>query len=288
MPIISSFSQIHQRFLENLRARNRTTATILAYKKDTQQLIDFCLAQKRNTFDKIIIDDLQGFLKKLAQAGLTSKTVSRKLNAVKTFYRFLKKEGVVNENISSLLPYPKVEDKQIRILSKLEYRALRDVCRQDLRSSAIIELLLQTGIRISELTNLKIEDIKEKTLYIKAYESHPAREIPLNKAAKNALDNYLKVRGSNHQENHVFITKTGRPLLVRNVRSIINRYFKGAGISNACVNDLRHTFICHQLTAGVPVSFVSKLVGHKRLTSTKRYLDLVKNKVKEKTRLEEL
>lgn len=281
------FDQARQSFLDDLRLNHRASATILAYQKDIQQLIDFLTDQKKTSLNEASLNDLQLFLKNLTNNGFTSKTICRKLNALKAFYRFLIEKEVIKENIASLLPYPKTESKTIRILSRLEYRALRDACRQDPRSSALIELLLQTGLRISELTLLTLKDIKEKTLYIKAYESHPEREIPLNNSAKNALDNYLKNR-SHPLSDHLFITKTGRPLLVRNIRNIVNRYFKEAGITNACVNDLRHTFIYHQLAAGVLLSFVSKLIGHKRLTSTKRYLELVKNKVKDRTRLKEL
>jgi len=279
-------NDLHNQFIASLKEKKRSTATILAYSKDIGQLIDFLTGEGKSSFSEVKTADLETFLKKMA-SSFTPKTISRKLNALKTFYRFLLNQGTVKEDSSAPIAHPRYEIKKPRILSKLEYRALRDVCRDDLRTSAIIEVLLQTGIRISELTNLSLEDINNNNLFIKPFESHEGREIPLNKAAKVALTRYLSNR-PDKQEKIIFITKTGKPLLIRNIRNTIDRYFKEAGIKDACLNDLRHTFIYHQLIAGAPLHLVSKLVGHKRLTSTKRYLELVRDKVREKTKLEEL
>jgi site-specific recombinase XerD len=184
--------------------------------------------------------------------------------------------------------HPKYEVKPPRILSKLEYRALRDACRADARISAIVELMLQTGIRIGEVANLRMEDYKGTEVYIRPFESHEDRNIPLNKAAREALDRYLKERPT-VKEKAVFVTKTGHPFLIRNIRSSIERYFDLAGIKDAKVNDLRHTWIFHHLSAGTPLVTISKLAGHKRLSTTEKYLKLIGENRKEGTvKLEEL
>src|SRR3989304_9143877 len=155
----------------------------------------------------------------------------------------------------------------------MEYRALRDAARGDVRISAIIELLLQTGIRIGELAKLKLVNAsfsrkgKAGELYVTAGESYPERTVPLNKAAETALKKYLEIRPETREET-LFVTKTGRPLLVRNIRTAIDRYFRLAGIKDAKVNDLRHTFVAHHLMAGTSLVLVSKLAGHKRLPKT--------------------
>ena len=165
---------------------------------------------------------------------------------------------------------------------------MRDACRQDARTSAIVELFLQTGIRISELAALSLTDIKNKELIIATQGKQEKRRIPLNKAAKEALERYLKKRPK-VQEKRVFITKTGRPFLIRNIRTVIDRYFKVAGIADAKVNDLRHTFIIHHLSNGVSLTTISKIVGHKRLSTTEKYLHLVnKEKTKQAGKLGEL
>ena len=147
---------------------------------------------------------------------------------------------------------------------------------------------MQTGVRIGELAALTLDDIKTNELHIAAQEGHAERNVPLNKAAKEALDRYLEVRGNNATSKALFITKTGRPLLIRNIRTAIDRYFRIAGIEGAKVNDLRHTFIAHHLMAGTPITTLSKLVGHKRLSTTERYLELVKDKATETVKLDEL
>ena len=131
-------------------------------------------------------------------------------------------------------------------------------------------------------------DLKEDQLTVKPYESQGGRSVPLNQAAKESLERYMKDRPRT-QINNLFITKTGNRFLVRNIRSSIDRFFRMAGIENARVNDLRHTFIAHQLISGTPLVYVSKLVGHKRLSTTERYLELVKEKVnREHPKLEQL
>jgi len=136
---------------------------------------------------------------------------------------------------------------------------------------------------------LKLEHIKSDHLVVEPYESQPGREIPLNSAAKKALENWLAIRPKNAKTDHVFITKNGRQLLIRNIRTSIDRYFKLAGIENCTVNDLRHTWIAHHLANGASLVMISKIAGHKRLSTTGKYLQFIKDKLQPtKVRLEEL
>lgn len=276
-----------ERFIDFLKSNKRATATILAYGKDIEQLSSFLTNQGKENLGQVAKDDLEAFLKGLQRDGYTLKSVSRKLNSLKTFYRFLREGGLIEENPSLSIAHPKYEVKPPRILSRMEYRALRDACRDDIRISAVVEILLQTGMRIGELANLELDDIKGDEIYVKAYESHEARNVPLNKAAKQALEKYLTIRPKT-TARALFVTKTGRPLLIRNIRTAIDRYFRLAGIKEAKVNDLRHTFIAQHLIAGTPLTTISKLVGHKRLSTTEKYLELVKEKGEEAVKLEEL
>lgn len=289
--------QAHKQFVDHLKSKSRASATILAYGKDIEQLIQFLADLKKAQIAEIKADDIQAFLAKLQKDGYTLKSISRKLNSTKTFFRFLKIQEFVTDDPASLVPHPKFETKPPRILTPLEYRALRDICRDDARTYAIVEILLQTGIRISELANLRLEDVifstngSEGQLNIKPQEGRGERQVPQNKAAESAIKRYLDTRPATGKDakKHLFITKTGRPLLVRNIRSVLDRYFKKAGIVGAKVNDLRHTWVSHHLTQGVSVVLVSKLAGHKRLSTTERYLQLLKDRAKEeKVKLEEL
>ena len=278
----------HRQFVEHLESRRRAHATIVAYSKDIEQLVAFLTTMGKKDIESVSREELEAFLKKLAADSYTPKSISRKINSMKTFYRFLKTTGAIKVDPAGDIEHPKYEVKPPRILSKLEYRALRDACRGDVRTYAIVELFLQTGLRIGELANLTLEDVKPAELHIAAQEGHEERTVPLNRAAKEALDNWLKVRNTNAKSSSLFITKTGRPLLIRNIRTAIDRYFKVAGIEDAKVNDLRHTFIAHHLMAGTPLTTISKLVGHKRLSTTEKYLEFIQDKKTEHVKLDEL
>jgi integrase/recombinase XerD len=280
----------HQKFIDYLKGKSRASATILAYGKDIDQLVEYLKTQGKVDTAQITLEDLQTFMDKLSKDSYTAKSISRKTNSTKTFFKFLKNQNLISEDPANTLQHPKFENKPPRILSKLEYRALRDAAKTDTRMVAVIELLLQTGIRIGELSQLRVEDanLDAGFLYVPKFEGSNERTIPLNKAAAEGIAKYLEVRPKT-PSHALFVTKTGRALLIRNIRTAIDRYFKLAGIKEAKVNDLRHTWVAHQLQAGVPLTLVSKLAGHKRLSTTERYLQFVQNQNGEsKIKLEEL
>lgn len=282
-----SLKEASEQFVTFLKSQKRASATILAYSNDITQLTRFAETKGVSVVSAVNLEILEGFKENLAQNGYTAKSVSRKINSIKTFFRLLKDNGTIENDPATAVVHPKYEVKPPRVLSKLEYRALRDACRGDIRVSAIVELMLQTGVRIGEIANLNIQDYQNTDLFIKAFESHAERLIPLNKAAKDSLDRYLVERPS-VKEKAIFVTKTGRPFLIRNIRSSIERYFGMAGIKNAKVNDLRHTWVFHHLAAGTPLVTISKLAGHKRLSTTEKYLKLIGNKNSANVKLEEL
>lgn len=283
----TDLSVAHNRFIAYLSEKKRARATIVAYSKDIDQLLSFLKDMGKKTADEISKDEILAFLNKLSKDSYTPKSVSRKINSIKTFYRYLKNQTIISEDPAETISHPKYEIKPPRILSRVEYRALRDACREDVRISAIVELFLQTGLRIGELANLKITDIRESELYVAPQESHAERVVPLNKAAKQSMAKHLATRPKTDNQ-YLFVTKSGNQLLIRNIRTAIDRYFKLAGIENAKVNDLRHTFIAHHLMSGTPLTMISKLVGHKRLSTTEKYLEYIKGKIERNLRLEEL
>jgi len=291
---MKKLQEAHREFVDHLRGKKRASATVLAYGKDIEQLVNFLNDLQKAHVHEVTADDIRTFLAKLQEKGYTQKSISRKLNSTKTFFRYLKVQELITDDPASLVEHPKFETKPPRILSPIEYRALRDAARDDARIAAIIEVLLQTGIRIGELANLKTEDLfpsqesKEGHLYIRPQENRPERTVPLNKAAEAALKRYLEVRAKTPNKS-LFVTKTGKPLLVRNIRTAIDRYYRKAGIAGAKVNDLRHTWVAHHLSAGASLVLISKIAGHKRLSTTERYLALINPpKGEEKLRLEQL
>ena len=287
---MTTLRDAHQQFIAHLQSKSRASATILAYGKDIDQLVTYLESVGKTDPASVETADLQTFMDQLAKDSYTPKSISRKTNSTKTFFKFLKAGNLASNDPAGGLSHPKFENKPPRILTKLEYRALRDAARADIRMIAVIELLLQTGVRIGELAKLRVEDanLTETSLHVPPFEDTRERMIPLNKPAVETVAKYLQIRPKSPSHS-LFITKTGRPLLIRNIRTSIDRYFRLAGIKEAKVNDLRHTWVAHQLQSGVPLTMVSKLAGHKRISTTERYLQFIQNHSGEgKVKLEEL
>lgn len=261
------------KFIESLKAKGRSPATVLAYRSDLEQLTDYLVKREKVLPDQVRPDDLDSFRDTLLADKYTPKSVSRKLNAVKTFFRWMISENIVSSDVSTSVAHPKIENSLPKFLNQLEYRALRDVVRSDTRIAAIVELILQTGLRISEVASLKSANVKGDSLKVEAYATQPERNAPVNKPAQDALKLYLEVRPKVDSE-FVFISKNGKPLAVRNIRASIARYMQRAELPSYSVNDLRTTFIVENIKAGVDLILLSQVSGHKRLSTTERYLEL--------------
>lgn len=282
-----ALSNAHEEFKNFLKTNQKSNSTVIAYGKDIEQLVSFLNELQRNHIHEVSKDDLDAFLAKLTSQGYTPKSISRKINSTRTFYRFLKVSEYITDDPSLLVSHPKYQLAPPRILTPTEYRALRDAARNDNRMFAVIELLLQTGIRIGELANLRLSDVKKDSLHVAPFEKHEERTVPLNKRAQEALNRYLEVRPK-VSEDHLFVTKSGKPFLIRNIRTAIERYFRLAEIKGAKVNDLRHTFVAHHLKHGISLIVLSRALGHKRLSTTERYLQYVPERGKDSSVLTEL
>jgi len=210
------------KFIKDLEKKKRSPSTILAYRADLEQLINFVEEKKLPFANEVTQESIEAFRDSLLSQKYTAKTVSRKLNAVKTFFRFLVDQNTIQKDPSENVTHPAIKISTPKFLSSLEYSALRDIVREDIRIAAIIELILQTGMRISEVANLKIENIKDKKVIIKAYATQPERDVPLNSRAKEAVNLYLKKRNKTDSP-YFFVSKNGKPLAVRNIRAAIDR-----------------------------------------------------------------
>lgn len=274
-----TLADTHNQYVQYLTDIGKSHSTVLAYGKDVEQLVEFVSNKGRLDISEVTSEDIDEFKDNLKKKRYTAKSISRKLNSIKSFFRYLMGQNLVQHNPADQVAHPRIEAAPPRVLSRVEYRALRDACKGDIRLAAIVELLLQTGIRISELAELTITDVDfdRNVMIIRPVgNTQESRKIPLNKSAKESLMDYLQVR-PRAREKKVFLTKTCKPFLVRNIRTAIDRYFRLAGVKDAKVNDLRNTFIVEQLKAGTPLVYVSQLVGHKRITTTEKYLKLIEN-----------
>ncbi len=289
------FPSLIEKFIARLKEQGKSHFTVIAYQKDLEQFVGFISAAELTDIRDVKKEHIDGFLSKLLSDNYTKKSASRKLNSIRTFFRHLKSNEIIESNPSLEVSHPKYVPTAPRTFSKMEYRAIRDVAKDDARTYAMIEILLQTGVKIGELSNLRVGDVKDEALYVRTYGKSPTRNVPLNKAVKKAVDTYIKARengqGAGHKpeaDGYLFITRTGKPLLIRNIRQIVTRCFREVGINNATVNDFRNTFIAHQLGNGHSIEEIAKIVGHRRLSSTERFLQMVTEDGDKKKRLEEL
>ena len=172
-----------KKFTAGLDRDGKSIHTIIAYKKDLEQMSTYSKNHGATSVKDIGEDLLRGYFDELKKENLSAKTISRKLNSARTFFKYLQELKVVDKNPAILITHPKINPVVPRILTELEYRALRDAARPDRRTYLIIEILLQTGIRIGELCRIRMEDLhmnkKSANLVITAYGSTTRREIPL-------------------------------------------------------------------------------------------------------------
>lgn len=269
-------TEAQETFVQHLKASGKAYATVIAYGKDIEQFNDFLSKSGKIHLSEVVSENIDDFKDLLYKQRYTGKSISRKINSIKAFFRFVLSQNMIERNPAELVSHPKFDQAPPRVFSQVEYRTLRDSCRNDVRMRAVVELLLQTGMRISELAALQLADtdLERNVITIQPQNSRAIRKVPLNAPAKKALLDYLEIR-PRAREKTTFLTKTCRPFLVRNIRTALDRYFRLAGIKDAKVNDLRHTFIIEQLKAGTPLVYVSQLVGHKRITTTERYLKMI-------------
>jgi len=276
--------QLLDQFIQFLRASGKSNSTVIAYHKDLQQLSSFISTKYAGlTFSAIDTEVLNGFVEQITNSGeFTLKTVSRKINSMKTFFRYLLEKSLIKINPATEVKHPKLTKQAPRVLSGLEYRAVRDSARTNIRLFTIVELLLQSGLRIGELARLNRADVaingNEVTLNIVRFESYPARKIILNETARLAVKEYLSKVTPSANGDFLFYTKTGKSLLIRNIRAAIDKLFEKSEINKATVNDIRNTFIVYQLNNGMDIKALATYVGHQKLITTQRYMEFVKKR----------
>jgi len=278
-----SLDNLRTGFLEHLEKKGRSQSTLIAYSKDIQQLSEF-VANGKPEFDikNLNAQTLQKYVDNLKQNGdYTLKTVSRKINSLKTFCKYLLDQRLIVSDVSLSIAHPEFKPQPPRTLSPLEYRALRDTARSNLRLYTMVELLLQTGLRIGELSRLKVADVDLKAgiMNISEFSSNAARTVELNEMARLALQSYMAL-SKTKTDDFLFTTRNGHAVLIRNIRTAVHRTFKKAGIKGATVNDIRNTFIVFQLENGLKIEKLAETVGHQKPTTTEKYLQLVSRRSK--------
>ena len=273
-------------FEKALLGNNYSPLTIRAYTDDVKQYLTF-VQKGRVDWDIPTRLDRTGiveFINHLAVLKATGVTRFRKLASLRKFFRFLQENEIIYGCPTDTIKSPLKEEKDPPVLQKNEYKALLYEAHDHPRDFAILQLFLQTGIRVGELVGLTMGDIdlENRTLTVHQGKGKKDRTIPLEDQAVAALKRYLKGRGFMPSDETVFLAKNSSSMDVRTVRLLVKKYLKKAGITKrASVHTLRHTFGTHKVDRGMTIPALKELLGHKQMETTYKYVHLAKTTLRE-------
>lgn len=274
---------------EYMASRNFAQQTRVHYTSDLTQLVGFLEKQGIGRPADVRLSHLTAFLAELDRRGYSGVTRRRKTASIKSFFRFLKVYDLIANNPAEQLTPPERETREPRYLTTREYQALLRACSHHPRDAAIVELLLQTGIRLSEVARLAVTDIElparisrdpENTGSITIHgKGRKSRTLPLNYKACRAIRAWLAVR---LEIDHpaLFVTKFREPVGKQAIQRIVKKYLTEAGIRSASVHTLRHTFGTHHVVKGTNLKTIQEALGHESLNTTSVYISTAKAAMK--------
>ncbi len=270
-------------FLRHLGERNASPHTIKAYKGDLALFAGYAGSRGWKQIDHIVV---RGFLSQLYEKGLSKTSVARALAAVRSLYRWLAREGVVEQNPAKLVATPKLPKKLPRVPTIEEMNSVIDGGMPEIaafpeRDRLMFELLYGCGIRNSELTGINLDDIRlsAEAILIRG-KGKKERYVPFGESVKSALAAYLperqKVLGVKGKSSaSLLINRRGGRLTTRSVGRIVKRIAVAKGLSpDVHPHTLRHAFGTHMLEEGADLRAIQELLGHERLATTQRYTQL--------------
>ncbi len=284
-----SFDEYIKDFLQYIICeRGLSKNTVEAYGRDLSHFASFLEQNGITRIEEVSHEEAIRFLTFLKNKEYMSSSSARALIAIKVFFKFLKREEVLQQDLSQYLDTPKLWQTIPDILTFEEVEALLyapDITTAiGIRDKAIIEILYATGIRVSELCTLKIYDVSDNEIKVMGKGSKE-RLVPIGKKAIEAVDLYLhKVRTlyDSEKEVHLFLNKLGKPLHRVGVWQLIKHWAKAAKISkNISPHTLRHSFASHLLDAGADLRVIQDMLGHAHISSTDRYAHLNHSQIQE-------
>jgi integrase/recombinase XerC len=278
-------------FLQFLRLnRNASAHTVRAYESDLSQFLRHVAAAagvKRADLTASHLDRLaiRGFLADLHKRGLSRASAARKLAAARSFLRYLRREGLMDDDSGTLVSTPKREVRMPAYLSEEEMARLLEAPDDDKplgrRDRAILELFYASGLRLSELVGLDVDDVNVSAQMVRALgKGGKQRLVPFNKTTASAIRAYLKDRAllarpatrQRHAADPLFVNYRGTRLTVRSVDRLVRRYALTSRVRpGVSPHALRHSFATHLLQRGADLRSIQELLGHARLTTTQRY-----------------
>ncbi|MFH0917834.1 MAG: site-specific tyrosine recombinase XerD [Candidatus Omnitrophota bacterium] len=264
--------------------------TIVAYRADLNLYLGFIEKRKIIVLSKVAKDDIVEFMLAQKAQGISPTSISRRLAAIRMFHRFLARERVLKSDPTTLIDSPRLWKKVPDTLSLNEVEALisqpdwRD--QQGARDKAIIETLYATGMRVSELSNLKTNNVNLDIGFLRCIgKGNKERIIPLGKKAIHSINRYLEFSRKHFLKQKasefIFISRCGGKLSRQSVWKLIKRYAKEAKIKKSIkVHTLRHSFATHLLERGADLRSVQEMLGHSNISTTQIYTHIDKERLK--------
>lgn len=290
------------RFGDHLRyERNVSEHTLRNYMSDLEQFHDYlCPADTRGKRPNIDIKQvdhitIREYLSKLYQEKRKKTSIARKLATLRTFFKFLCREQVMQMNPARLVASPRLDKKLPKVLSVDDVIRFIETPDTDTvlgkRDRAILELLYATGMRVSELAGLNLEDIdyKHETIRVRG-KGRKERIVPFGSKAKDAMQTYMSVRGEllveapEEQRDSMafFLNYQGTRITTRSVGRMLDKYVEECALAHdISPHSLRHSFATHLLSAGADLRAIQELLGHARLSTTQIYTQVSMEKLME-------
>ena len=276
--------------------RNYSSHTISAYEADLNQFAEFLgvkSSKKDGAIEKVDHRTIRSYLGYLLEAGLSKKSIARKLAAIRSFLSFLVRVGVIKLNPARSISTPKLEKRLPSFLDEKSVAKLMEIPDRStlpgLRDRAILEILYSTGMRLSELVQLNLGDVDlaKETVKIQG-KGGKQRIVPLGRKSQEALGEYLKVREklfaaeTNPEDRKaVFLTVRGRRIYPKAVHLLVHGAIERVSeVEQKSPHVLRHTFATHLLDRGADLRAVKELLGHESLSTTQIYTHVTVERLK--------
>ena len=272
------------------KERSASYNTQISYERDLKKLKEYLERQGIMDVKEVSETSLNSYVLFLEKEGKAASTVSRYIASFKGFFEYCLRQGVVTNDPAERLKPPKVEKKFPQILTIIETQKLMDgpdmQSPKGIRDKAMLELLYATGIRVSELLSLKLEDMNLSMEYVICHEKSKDRIIPFGSSAKEALEIYLeKTREQMLNElesEYLFVNCSGKPMSRQGFWKLIKHYADKAGIEKEITpHTFRHSFAAHLLENGADVQSVQKMMGHADVSTTQMYVEMQAGNVRD-------
>ena len=271
-------------FIAYLHNTKRTSYnTEVSYQRDLRKLTAFLCEKEITDFEKVREGDLEDYFRYMEKENFASSTISRSVASMRALFHFLYKEGKISRDPSEDLRPPKVEKKIPEILTIQEVENLLSRPDQNtpkgLRDSAMLGLLYATGMRVSELIHLNIQDVNLRLSYVTCHDNGKERVIPIGSVSRDVLLRYIRdARPSflkTEEETALFTNCSGKPMSRQGFWKVLKGYADEAGISRDITpHTLRHSFAVHMLQNGADVRSVQEMLGHSDISTTQVYLSM--------------